>query len=60
MELQDLIEEKTVELIGSGKIEEMIELIFTGAGLPLHLPKLLPNYNSMKRIPKIVPIVSSG
>ncbi|MCK5848320.1 MAG: nitronate monooxygenase [Caldisericia bacterium] len=43
----------------STAIEEMIDFIFIGAGLPLHLPKLMLNYNFMKHIPKIVPIVSS-
>jgi NAD(P)H-dependent flavin oxidoreductase YrpB (nitropropane dioxygenase family) len=44
----------------STAIEEMIDFIFIGAGLPLHLPKLLQSYSLMKHIPKIVPIVSSG
>ncbi len=37
-------------------IEEKIDIIFSGAGLPLHLPKFLkPGTNT-----KLVPIVSSG
>ena len=37
-------------------IEEGIDIIFSGAGLPLDLPKYLPNGSNTK----LVPIVSSG
>lgn len=36
-------------------VEEGIDIIFSGAGLPLHLPKLTANSNTL-----IAPIISSG